>query len=181
MPRYTLIVFDRGVGYPEEMPIIKDLLTDEACCAAQCGPINISQFSSDCSKEEISSKLKENEIEFILTEVENLESNLPKSLHAHFSNALKIINGKLVGSQQKSSITKVSLEEQLKAAEKKEDYEAAAKIRDEIKRRNEKQDQTISEDGIEKIRKKVVKKSAPKKAAKKSKTPIKKSPLKKKK
>ena len=159
MPRYTLIVFDRGVGYPEEMPIIKDLLTDEACCAAQCGPINISQFSSDFTKQEISSRLKENEIEFILTEEENLSSNLPKSLHQHFSNVPKILDGKVV--TKSSKIQKVSLEDQLKTAVSKEDYVAAAKIRDEIQKRDSKSENPAP-------KKKPVKKTAVKKLAKKA-------------
>jgi hypothetical protein len=129
--RYTLIVFDRGVGYPEEFPILQSCFSDEAICAAQCGPINICQFSSNLTKDEISDRLLEKKIEFMLTDCDSILTNYPKKIKDHFSNVPKLdeIENYLSEKQPKSTKKKKSLQDQLDEALAKEDYEAAAGIK----------------------------------------------------
>lgn len=123
--KYILIVFDRGVGYPEELPILNAVTQQDTICAAQCGPINICHFSSDFSKEEISKILKEKDIEFFLSDADNSESNFPKKLADHFSGdpvekIKEAVNAK---------IKKRTLKELLDEALANEEYEVATGIK----------------------------------------------------
>lgn len=146
---YTLIVFDRGVGYPEEFPILKSVFKGDAICAAQCGPINVCQFDSDKPLTDISELLKAHQLEFILTQNDTAMSCLPKKIQDHFdgirqSGTQHLFDQDFPQSQSHAdnmfesykkdldkrakNIVKLSLEDQLKAAIAKEDYEAAAMI-----------------------------------------------------
>lgn len=133
---YNLVVFDRGVGYPEELPVLRTIFKGEQICAAQCGPINVCQFESDFSREEICDRLKSQDIEFILTEKDNSATNLPKKIQEHFDltgkpDLMEAARRSLMD-EMKVSVPKVSLQDQLKTAIDNEDYEAAAKIKEKM-------------------------------------------------
>jgi len=126
--RYTLIVFDRGVGYPEEFTVLTSVFADDAVTAASCGPINICQFSSEYSKKDIYDRLMEKELEFILTEETEVLANYPKKIGEHFVSGAKLdeIKGEL---KSVSKRAKVSLKDQLDKAVAEDNFEAAAEIK----------------------------------------------------
>lgn len=123
--KYILIVFDRGVGYPEEIVVLNSITQQDTICAAQCGPINICQFSSDFSKDEISKILREKEIEFLLTDADHADTNLPKKLADHFSRDPEKIHQEVT----ETKVKKRSLKDLLAEALANEEYEIASGIK----------------------------------------------------
>ena len=140
--KYILIVFndfgEEMARLPKEVNIIKKVATAEVR-GASCGPLNLSFFTSDRTREEISDMFKKDKIDFILFEEKDSSSSLPSYITKMFGKEFEKYSMDI---SKEVSKDKLSLEDQLKEAVANEEFAIAARLRDKIAQQSKKVETT---------------------------------------